>query len=153
MIKYFNDSIIKIDSNGADTLVIKQIGCASTTYTATDNVFTIDTTGFAIGDYYLQYMLDDAVVATDRITLHQNLLTASEDYDPRSEAEKILDAIEAMLAGRATTQQRQISIDGQSIQYSSFSELIEWKNYFVRKVAEEKGLKRIDAQKFKLVRF
>lgn len=151
--KYYNDTTIKIKARDTEVLVLKAQGMAPVTYEAADDYYEIDATGFTPGVYYLQFMLDGEVIETDRITVEQNLATAAEDFDPRSENEKILEAIEAMLAGRATTQQRSISIDGQAIQYSSFSELLEWKNYYTKKVAMERGHKRVEAQRFKLKRF
>jgi hypothetical protein len=56
----------------------------------------------------------------------------------KTTAEETLEAIDAYLANQATMQQRSISINGKQIQYSSFSELIQWRDHFAAIVAKEK---------------
>ena len=56
----------------------------------------------------------------------------------KTTAELTLEAIDAYLANQATMQQKSISINGKQIQYSSFSELIQWRDHFAAIVAKEK---------------
>ena len=74
-------------------------------------------------------------------TVRQDLAHAAADYDPRSEAAKTLEALEAKIAGRALTiQQSKITVGDRSIEYmNSIEELLKWRDYFARIVAKEEG--------------
>lgn len=50
-----------------------------------------------------------------------------------------LEAITAFIQGRATAQQRRVQIGDKSIEYSSLSELLQWKRYFEEEVRKEEG--------------
>ena len=62
--------------------------------------------------------------------------TSSQEKSPNRIA---LDAINAFLCGRATSQQRRVQIGDKSIEYSSLSELLQWKRYFEEEVRKEEG--------------
>lgn len=62
--------------------------------------------------------------------------TSSEEKSPNRIA---LDAINAFLCGRATSQQREVQIGDKKIIYSSLSELLQWKRYFEEEVRKEEG--------------
>lgn len=50
-----------------------------------------------------------------------------------------LEAITAFIQGRATAQQKRVQIGDKSIEYSSLSELLQWKRYFEEEVRKEEG--------------
>ena len=50
-----------------------------------------------------------------------------------------LEAITAFIQGRATAQQRRVQIGDKAIEYSSLSELLQWKRYFEEEVRKEEG--------------
>ena len=50
-----------------------------------------------------------------------------------------VEAITAFIQGRATAQQRRVQIGDKSIEYSSLSELLQWKRYFEEEVRKEEG--------------
>ena len=50
-----------------------------------------------------------------------------------------LEAITAFIQGRATSQQRRVQIGDKSVEYSSLSELLQWKRYFEEEVRKEEG--------------
>lgn len=62
--------------------------------------------------------------------------TSSQEKSPNRIA---LDAINSFLCGRATSQQRKVQIGDKSIEYSSLSELLQWKRYFEKEVRKEEG--------------
>ena len=62
--------------------------------------------------------------------------TSSEEKSPNRIA---LEAINAFLCGRATSQQREVQIGDKKIAYSTLSELLEWKRYFEQEVRKEEG--------------
>ena len=50
---------------------------------------------------------------------------------------RALEAITAYIQGRATSQQRKVVLGDKSIEYSSLSELLQWKRYFEEEVRKE----------------
>ena len=62
--------------------------------------------------------------------------TSSQEKSPNRIA---LEAINAFLCGRATSQQREVQIGDKKIIYSSLSELLQWKRYFEQEVRKEEG--------------
>lgn len=62
--------------------------------------------------------------------------TSSEEKSPNRIA---LEAITAYIQGRATAQQRRVQIGDKSIEYSTLSELLQWKRYFEEEVRKEEG--------------
>ena len=93
--------------------------------------------------YYQQTDADGNVLGFGRFRVQQNLSTAPDNYDPRSDAEKTLEAIEAKIAGRVLTlEQSQITIGDRSITYiNSINELERWRDHFQAIVNREQGLK------------
>ena len=62
--------------------------------------------------------------------------TSSQEKSPNRIA---LETINAFICGRATSQQRRVQIGDKSIEYSSLSELLQWKRYFEEEVRKEEG--------------
>lgn len=62
--------------------------------------------------------------------------TSSQEKSPNRIA---LEAITAYIQGRATAQQRRVQIGDKSVEYSSLSELLQWKRYFEQEVRKEEG--------------
>ena len=62
--------------------------------------------------------------------------TSSQEKSPNRIA---LEAITAYIQGRATAQQRRVQIGDTSIEYSTISELLQWKRYFEEEVRKEEG--------------
>lgn len=65
-----------------------------------------------------------------------------ENFDGRSENEKILEAISALLAGNATLRQQTTSVDGVSLVNRSMTELVEMRRIFEGLVRREKDAER-----------
>lgn len=72
--------------------------------------------------------------------------TSSEEKSPNRIA---LEAITAYIQGRATSQQRRVQIGDKSIEYSTLSELLQWKRYFEEEVRKEEG-KRVNIRHEKI---
>ena len=62
--------------------------------------------------------------------------TSSQEKSPNRIA---LEAITAYIQGRATAQQRRVQIGDKAIEYSSLSEVLQWKRYFEEEVRKEEG--------------
>lgn len=106
---------------------------------------TATTTGeWTPGAYTFQRYATDV---TQRITLSrgsvdvkQNFLTAS---DQRSQAQKTLDSIEAVIEGRATLDQEEYSIGGRSLTRMNITDLIAFRDTYRAEVAREKNAQKL----------
>lgn len=97
---------------------------------------------------YQQADADGNVLGFGRFTVAQNLATAPASYDPRSDAEKTLEAIDAKISGRVLTlEQSQITIGDRSITYiNSIRELERWRDYYQAIVNKEQGISPAKAE-------
>ena len=117
---------------------------AAVIVTERDGDFFVFSAPSAPGNYsYQQTDADGNVLGFGRFPVQQNLATAPASYDPRSDAEKTLEAIDAKIAGRVLTlEQSQITIGDRSITYiNSINELERWRDHFQQIVNREQGLK------------
>lgn len=74
-------------------------------------------------------------------TVAANKTTAT--TDPRSHARKVLDAIKALLEGRATADVASYAIAGRSLTKMSIQELLQWKGVYEREVKAEEAAEAI----------
>ncbi|MEZ9525713.1 hypothetical protein [Enterovibrio norvegicus] len=77
---------------------------------------------------------------SQRLTVLPNL-AAMDSHDPRTDAEKALDAIQATLASRATSDQLKLSFGGRSLEKTPLSDLLKLEARFIRKVNSERRKK------------
>ena len=145
---YYTDTTIRFPAaSGAIQMAFKLLSAtsgASTVVTTMENGFFVFSAPTATGNYSYQQTNDEGdVVQFGRFPVAQNLATAPSGFDPRSDAEKALEAIEAKIAGRIlTVEQKQITIGDRSITYiNSITELERWKGYYQQLVNREQGIK------------
>lgn len=97
-----------------------------------------ETEGWEPGRYEYQTWVtkgDDAhMVEAGAIEILTNFRTQSIGYDGRTHAEKVLDALEAMIEGKASIDQQSYSVGGRSITRLTPAELIDWRNTYRREV-------------------
>lgn len=135
----FNFSTLEIKDSKSDSLAVKGKNTAVKIYPFVNGVATVDTTDYVVGDYALQFFKGDQITKTDVLRVKQNLKYADQSFDPTSENKKILEAIKAYLGGVASHQQRKVKVGDKEIEYSSFDELIKWKNYYQLEVRKEQS--------------
>lgn len=136
----FNHSQIQVSYKGAASVAIKGLKSPVQVYTLADGKAVINTDEFQPGFYQMQFFdASDNVIAEDKLTVKQNLKYAAADFDGRSPAEIALEAITAFMNGRATAQQRVIKVGDKEIQYSSFEQLLKWREFFTKQVRKEQG--------------
>ena len=70
-------------------------------------------------------------------------LTASGSIDARSHAEKVLDAIEAVLEARATKDQSSYTIEGRTLSRTPIEDLLRLRDVYRNEVNRERALDRI----------
>lgn len=73
-------------------------------------------------------------------------------HDPSSHARRVLEAIEAVIEGRASRDQESYTINGRSLTRTSISDLMLLRDRYRREVASEKGRRRTMGRQVK-VRF
>lgn len=69
-------------------------------------------------------------VSTGKMEVLPNPATQTAGLDTRSHAKKVLDALEALLEGKATRDAQSITIAGQSITKMNPEELLRWRNFY-----------------------
>lgn len=139
MIVCYNHSQLVIEDKKATSVAIKGISSAVQVYDVINGKAIINTDNYSAGQYVIQFFKDDQIIHQDNLQVKQNLKYAENSFDPRSNAKITLDAINAYLQGVASHQQRKIRVGEKQIEYSSFDELIKWKDYFESIVAKEDG--------------
>lgn len=139
MYECYNHSTLELKNGKADSVAIKGLNIAVKLYDLIDGVVQIDTTDFQVGQYQIQFFSGDLVIQQDVLRVKQNLKYADESFDPRSSNRIILQAIKAYLAGTASSQQRRVKCGQKQIEYSSFDQLIKWKNYYQLEVRKQQG--------------
>ncbi len=101
-----------------------------------------DTEDWDPGVYRFQAFVSDGtdnhMVDEGQIEILVNFANQSTGHDPRSHAEKMLDAIEATLEGKASKDQLSYSVAGRSITRLSPGELTDWRDYYRIEVNKEK---------------
>lgn len=103
------------------------------------------------GDYYWQAEIerksDNArvLVATGQWKFSPDLEQTG--ADPRSHAEIMLDKIQSLLEGRADKDVTSYSIQGRSISKMGIADLLQWRDYYRKEVAQERRDSAIAAGK------
>lgn len=65
--------------------------------------------------------------------------SSSSSGEQKSANRIALEAITAYIQGRASSQQRKVQIGDKTVEYSSLSELLQWKRYFEEECRKEEG--------------
>lgn len=122
----------------------------------TDHLIEVD--GAASAEYlpgtyrYQRYLIE--IATDDRITLESGSVTIEPNfdeyasgYDGRTWAERTLEAVEALLADKATKDQASYSIAGRSLSRYSIAELQDLRNYCLRQIKRDRQKERVKAGK------
>ena len=97
------------------------------------------TKNWSVGKFKYQILNDEGIEDEGEIQILQNFSLMDEDESVKSHWEAILEAVEATLAGKATSAQSSISVGDKSISYMTVSELMSLREFAKEKIAEEKG--------------
>lgn len=110
------------------------------------NVAASSTLGYTAGDYQWQAYVTKGTerysVGKGKLTIKPNFAAEDSGYDGRSHSQKMLDAIEARLEGRATDNQLDMissALNGRSVTRETTAELIKLKSYYKIEVQKEKN--------------
>ena len=126
---------------------------STVTVAGTDNgdgkhLITVDSsTSLTAGEYkWVAYVTADSerhTLETGRVTALADLVSAASGYDTRSHVKKTLDALEAVIEGRATTDQHSYSIAGRTLQRMEIADVITWRDKYKAYYAQEVRAERI----------
>ena len=132
--------VARITGGGAS-----EIKLAATESDPTYYLFTVDSVtsaDFEPGYYHWQLEVTETA-SGNRIVVDTGTFTALADLDvnntdPRTHAEIMVDKIESVLQGRADSDVSSYSIQGRSLSKMSITDLLEWRNYYLREAKKEK---------------
>jgi hypothetical protein len=97
-----------------------------------------DTASWNPGRYQYQAWVslgaDAHMVEAGAIEIKANFASQTTGYDGRTHAEKVLDALEAMIEGKASLDQQSYSVGGRSITRLTPAELVDWRKEYQREV-------------------
>jgi hypothetical protein len=116
----------------------------SSAYQTDDHLINISaaTSGvYVAGQYSIQGYVTNG---TNRVTVYAgsisitpNLVTAAAGYDGRSHVKKVLDSLEAVIEGRATRDQLQLTIDGTTLVKMTPEQILTWRAQYYREYRRE----------------
>lgn len=88
--------------------------------------------------------LERYTIMTGTIIVKPSLATQAAGYDTRSHVKRVLDALEAMIEGKATRDAQSIRIGDKEISKMSPQELIKWRSYYVRLYQQELAAEKLN---------
>ncbi len=111
------------------------------------NVSAATSAAWLAGSYswtaYVTKGTERYTVGTGTITIKQDLAAAAAGVDVRSHAVKTLEAIEAVIEGRATQAHLSYTIDGRQMQLMKFDELLVLRDRYRAEVRSEEDALRV----------
>lgn len=131
-------------------VTIKIVGPTTHTFTASESsgnlVCTVLVTGAGLYQYSItatksvgDTVIDRVLIESAKITVGQDPTLITTGAELRGHAEKLLDAIEAVLEKRASSDQASYSIAGRSITKIPIAELLQLRDKYKTEVAENKA--------------
>jgi hypothetical protein len=138
-------------------VAVGRLGVVSITASAdTDNAddfkFTATaatTAAYVAGDYQWQIVATKTTtrytIATGIVTVTDNIAGRSAAYDNRSHAKKVLDAIEAVIEGRASADQQSYTIAGRSLTRTPMQDLMRLRSMYKSEYEAEVSTANIEA--------
>ena len=103
------------------------------------------------GEYQYQILDATGLKSYGNIELMPNFASAAAGVTVKSHAQEMVDAIEAVIEGRATQAQKHVTVGDKSLEYMDFDQLMKYLDYFKQKVAKEEGASSPNDQK--VIRF
>lgn len=137
--------------------VVRDDGSASYSFEASDNgdgthlvtISAVNSTKLKAGTWGFVERVDDGGDPATYATLNSGSLKVVRDLslsaDLRSHAKKVLDAIEATIEGRASSDQQAMAIGGRQMSRIPMPELVEIRDKYKAEVARELAAERIAA--------
>lgn len=137
---------------------LKKTGTVPVTFSSTaDNDYHLielsatASAAYEAGNYQFQAYVENEstgeklFLEAGSIEIKASFMSAASNYDPRSHAQKCLDAIKAVIEGRASQNQAEVKVGDKELKYYSFSQLLTFKEYYEDQVKAEIDQARLDA--------
>lgn len=105
-----------------------------------------ETANWAAGDYWYTLRAVDAAtgdiveVESGQVTIAPDLVNAADGFDGRTPNQIALDAIEAVIAQRATLDQERYRINNRELYRTSIPDLLKLRDHYVRLVKREQDI-------------
>jgi len=144
--------VLRPASGSADPITLTAVADGDDYLTS---VSTTTSAGWEAGDFTVvamvtkageRHTLDAVALSGGRLTSNRITILANptdgEAFDDRSHARKTLDALNAMIEGRASMEQRGFTIRDRTVDLLSPDELIRWRGYYAGIVANEDAAAR-----------
>ncbi|QTP61383.1 hypothetical protein HNO53_20705 [Billgrantia antri] len=109
-------------------------------------VTAVDTAAWKAGDYWYSLRATDGTevheLETGTFTVEPDLASVAEGFDGRSHAEKVLEAIEAVIEGRASKDQDSYRINNRELRRTPISQLLKLRDVYRQEVKRARAAKR-----------
>ena len=105
------------------------------------------TKDWSIGGYLYQIQTEDGIIESGSIELLPNYALSEVGVSVKSRAQQMVDAIEAVIEGRANQSTKEITVGDKKLAYMDLDELLKYLNYFKGKVAQEEGKSSVNDEK------
>ncbi|GAA5442641.1 hypothetical protein Misp06_00815 [Microbulbifer sp. NBRC 101763] len=103
-----------------------------------------DTAAWIDGEYSLVAWVQNGTnrhtIDNWRVRIKPN--PASADYDPRSHAEKMLEALRQLLQKKAGSGKQSITVDGQTVTFTTWDEMVQAEKHYTGKVKAQRRRER-----------
>lgn len=110
------------------------------------SVTAADTASWSAGAYWYSLRATDGTevheIETGTLTVTPDLAAVAADYDGRSHAEKVLEAIEAVIEGRASKDQDSYRINNRELRRTPISQLLKLRDVYRQEVRRARAAKR-----------
>lgn len=105
------------------------------------NISSAQSSNLIAGSYWWQAVLtkgvDRITIGSGRLEVKPNIQSVPINYDGRSHVKKTLDALDAMIEKRATSDQQSYSIQGRSLSRMNIDEILVWREKYRRFYSSE----------------
>lgn len=110
------------------------------------SVSAVDSAGWAAGAYWYSLRATDGTevheVETGTLTVSPDLAEVGAEYDGRGHAEKVLEAIEAVIEGRASKDQDSYRINNRELRRTPISQLLKLRDVYRQEVRRARAARR-----------
>lgn len=140
----------RVTSPSPDAVLILRSDTAKIIVETVDGYFSADkevTKNWGIGGYLYQIQTEAGVIESGSIELLPNYALSEVGVSVKSHAQQMVDAIEAVIEGRASQSTKNVTVGDKSLGYMSLDELLQYLNYFKGKVAQEEGKSSVNDEK------
>lgn len=137
---YFVEYVARITGGGETEI---KLAATETGGTYLFSISSSETAGFPAGNYHWQLEVTD-LATNNRVVVDTGDFLAIADLDsnqadPRTHAEIMVEKIESILQGKADRDVQSYSISGRSLTSYSIRDLIDWRDYYMKEIVKHRS--------------